>query len=430
MILIDYSSVLYRMVSGSIMSLMHVHAENHNLQIGQKVHHNYNEIGVVTHIINENEFTFTIKYGIRLQDINGLSGLNSPKLNQATKMAGYKYPLSAFKEVFDNVFFNNITGLHNQFGPTYGKIVFCLDKPTNKGYWRKRFLPSYKAKRAGNRDSSAIDFSSLYEYVNKELLPLLESCVPCTIHSYNQAEGDDIIAVLANKLKHQEHMIIISEDKDLKALVDDRVTFYRPMLSRYAEKMTDTEREDYIRLHSIFGDESDNIQNATLNTKYNPIFLKWLKEKHNISLHEYDVLVFEKQFGKDNVNKYYMEFIEIYHKDKLDDVKNGKFETISSKVFKHYWMGEKTIKETLLNENFHENIKQNPLWMDRIRLNRKLVDPYLVPKYMVKGILNTFVENNASNYELFEQALKKYKVLKHKDILQSFFPNRVHTVDW
>lgn len=488
MILIDQSSVIFRVVNGALESLIWVYQPQHNTKLNTKIHCNYREIGEVSHIIDEDHFTFILNYGVKYDEIKSIMEFPQAKLEKASRISDIKYPLSAFIKVFNNVFFNNINGLHTKFGSTFGNMVFCLDNPTPKGYWRKRFLPSYKGNRKAAKDKSTIDFTSLFEYVNTTLLPLLGEHTPAMVIEYPRAEGDDVISVLANKYKHTEKICIISEDKDLKALVDDNVVFYRPMLDRYAERLSEQEREEYILTHSILGDVSDNVQNATLNTKYNPEFLKWLKDKINIELHEYDIHYLStniskhrphikslfKQYFENNKNientevaltqelfdsiirsdgfhqtykdheKYhklgiyknehdlYCEFIKEKYPTKYTDTINGSGETISSKVFKHYWYGEKTIQEKLLVD-FHSKILENPNWYKKYKLNRKLVDPFKVPKYICKGIIKNFEETltrNNGNYNMFKQFLNECQVSNADIICDNFFPQNIKTIDW
>lgn len=484
MVVIDFSSVIHRMVSGSLESLVHVYSPNHQAKIGMNLHCNYKKIGEISHIMDDDSFTFTIDYGVKYEEISNLMEFPTAKLTKATKL-DHKYPLSAYVKVFNNVFFNNINNLHSKFGSTFGKMVFCLDKPTDKGYWRKRFLPTYKGTRKATRAKSNIDFTSLFEYINNTILPQFGKLTPITIAEYPRAEGDDVISTLVNEYKGSEKMLIISEDKDLKALVTDNVVFYRPMLNRYAEKLNDVEREDYIRLHSIIGDDSDNVLNATLDTKYHPDFLKWLNAKLKLDIGEYDItsitdvinlyrpkmkVLFKEYYSntndqtpisqyyfdevvnseeftniyKDhndyhpiglysNTNEVYYDFIKDKHPTKYEDTINGDWGQISTKVFKHYWYGEKTAKEHLVNENFEENILNNPNWLKKYKLNRKLVDPFKVPKYIKKGILNNFINtptNNNGNYDEFKKFLIECQVTNASIICDNFFPSHLQVVEW
>lgn len=491
LILVDFSSVLHRMVSGSLESLIHV-TTAHNLtqqDIGKKLHCNYKEVGEISHIIDDNSFTFILKYGVKYEEAQLLMEYPQSVITKATKVQGIKYPLSAFIKIFDNVFFNNINNLHSRFGSTFGRMVFCLDNPTSKGYWRKRFLPTYKGTRKESRDKSSIDFKLLFEYVNNTLLPTLGQLSPMMVVEYPRAEGDDVISTLATKYKHLEKICIISEDKDLKALVDDNVIFYRPMLNRFAERLTDIEREDYIRLHSIIGDVSDNVLNATIDTKYHPDFIKWVQNKFNLVLNEYDINVLSdyittyrpvtKSIFKDfiaskntqipstnlqstfdsiiwsdefqefainhyktsyhmiglysNVNDIYYEFIKEKHPKVHEQTITGDWGQVSTKVFKHYWYGEKTAKEQLVNENFETKILENPNWMKKYKLNRKLVDPFKVPKYIQKGIIQNFTVNSTNHtgdYDKLLEFFQQHEVTNGSVICDNWFPQQLKTMDW
>ncbi len=136
--------------------------------------------------------------------------------------------------------------------PEFLVMVFDSDKPT----FRKEFYEEYKANRERPPDDLLPQFDYIKKVVRALNIPMLET------PGY---EADDIIATLARKVVPKgTPVVIVTGDKDLMQLVDDRVI----LLDTMRDKKTGVEGvkdkfgvapEQVVDVLALMGDSSDNI---------------------------------------------------------------------------------------------------------------------------------------------------------------------------
>lgn len=110
------------------------------------------------------------------------------------------------------------------FGREYGQILISCD---GKDYWRKTLFPYYKIGRKTHREESNIDWDEIHNFMD-----LIKEEIKVHTHypvvQVNEAESDDVIAILAEHLAGQKN-IIISEDKDMIQCLSKNVSIYKPI---------------------------------------------------------------------------------------------------------------------------------------------------------------------------------------------------------
>jgi len=144
--------------------------------------------------------------------------------------------------------------LAEQAQPEYLAVVYDSKEPS----FRKEIYSEYKANRSAPPEELIPQFARI-----ERLIEAFE------IHSYRQSgvEADDLIATLTHKWCHasdQNQVVIVSSDKDLMQLVNDRVTLWDTMSDkRYGASEVEKKfgvRPDQIRDYlALVGDSSDNI---------------------------------------------------------------------------------------------------------------------------------------------------------------------------
>jgi len=149
-------------------------------------------------------------------------------------------------------FIRMISSLIKELNPDYIAVAFDLPKKT----YKQEKIKSYKATRKETPSDLKIQIPKIKEILKLWGIPLLE------IEGY---EADDIIATLSKKFKKNYKIIIVSPDKDMLQLVDEKVNVFNPMQNTLYD--TEKVKEKYGILPSQFvdyqiliGDNVDNIK--------------------------------------------------------------------------------------------------------------------------------------------------------------------------
>jgi DNA polymerase I len=136
--------------------------------------------------------------------------------------------------------------------PTH--LALCFDKESRTG--RQAIDPEYKANRAGPPPDLVPQF---------ELIRRVLEALQVNVLEYAGWEADDVIATLVRAAREQGYRVqVVTGDKDLVQLVDDRVTLYDPMQDRWTGPKEALERfgvppsrmRDYL---ALVGDPIDNV---------------------------------------------------------------------------------------------------------------------------------------------------------------------------
>ena len=133
--------------------------------------------------------------------------------------------------------------------------VACMDSPTCNSR-RKQVLPSYKQTR--NKCPSTM--SHQFEWVNDLFDALGIKCV--SVPNY---EADDIIASYSKQCKDQyDAIVIVSPDKDMNQLIDEKIQVYNTFKKQYLDKLFVKNTfgvypSEFILYQALLGDKVDNI---------------------------------------------------------------------------------------------------------------------------------------------------------------------------
>ncbi len=148
---------------------------------------------------------------------------------------------------------NSILSIKNKFAPD--EIVLALDSRS----WRKKEFQFYKANRVLAR-AKKTDFNyKEFIEVSNQFIEEIQETLPYKVIKVQDAEADDIIAVLVNHLEKRK-ITIISRDKDFKQLLrSPNIVLYDP-ISKEFKNVDDPYA--YLLDHIIRGDSSDGIPNV------------------------------------------------------------------------------------------------------------------------------------------------------------------------
>lgn len=169
------------------------------------------------------------------------------------------------KEFLRHIIINQLRAIRKKFWSEYGEMVICMD--AHDGYWRKEIFPYYKAKRKEAREASAIDWGTVFGYVN-EITEEIKENLPYKIVTVRHTEADDVIGTLAQKqpwgkdsfFGDEEKCLIVSNDHDFKQLHGiSGIIQYFP----FSGKLERVNHPDIYRIeHILKGDTGDGIPNV------------------------------------------------------------------------------------------------------------------------------------------------------------------------
>lgn len=159
------------------------------------------------------------------------------------------------EDLLRHMVLNSYRLLRKHFKEEYGELVICHDSSNS---WRKQFYPHYKANRAKAHDKSEFDWDVIYQILTK-IRDEIRDTFPYKNMKVENAEADDIIAILSQTYYQREKILIISNDKDFQQLqrypnIYQYSTFKKKLL-------TCDDPEFFLFEHIVRGDSGDGVPN-------------------------------------------------------------------------------------------------------------------------------------------------------------------------
>ena len=169
--------------------------------------------------------------------------------------------------------------IKQEHGPNFGDLVICIDKSTAEGYWRKDVYAGYKASRKSGRDESNLDYNEIFQNIN-ELIEQIKNNLPWRVLEVPRAEADDIMLVLAQEFSPTEKILIHSPDKDMiQAQRSDNVFQYSALTKKWLTADTKSDHmEAWVQEHCILGDAGDEVPKVIDHTEFTEEFIQYLKD--------------------------------------------------------------------------------------------------------------------------------------------------------
>ena len=178
---------------------------------------------------------------------------------------------------------NTLRFNRNKFNKEFGELVICAD---DRNYWRRRMFPYYKAARKKSREDSEMDWSAIFNSLNK-IREELKEFFPYKVIQIETAEADDIIGAIVHlegrELNIGEPILILSGDKDYVQLHKyANVKQYDPTRKRWIRHENP---DEFLYEHILKGDASDGVPNVlsadncfVVNTRQKPVTKKRIAE--------------------------------------------------------------------------------------------------------------------------------------------------------
>ena len=160
------------------------------------------------------------------------------------------------EDLLRHMVLNSVRAYNVKFKNEFGEMIIACDAGNN---WRRQIFPYYKANRRKNREKSEINWTSVFETLNK-VRDELKDYFPYRVIRVDGAEADDIIGTLAQTYGNtSEKILILSGDKDfvqLQAYMN--VQQFDPVQKKW-RKTNDVDK--FIKEHIIRGDAGDGVPN-------------------------------------------------------------------------------------------------------------------------------------------------------------------------
>lgn len=147
---------------------------------------------------------------------------------------------SEVKNLIRHSILSTLKAYKKKYGKEYGELVICCD---GRKYWRKEVFEHYKAGRKKSREQSDLNWKLIFDTLS-EIRDDLQKYFPYKVIHINEAEADDVIAVLAkwsqdNNLiqvgleSEPQKVIILSSDADFIQLQKfQNVDQYSPYMKK------------------------------------------------------------------------------------------------------------------------------------------------------------------------------------------------------
>lgn len=167
-----------------------------------------------------------------------------------------------FMKHFDDTYMKNLLKFKNMYNIPNENMIVVRDCP-RETIWRMNIFPEYKANRKNtcNYKNKKYNIGNIFKHIYNVLYPQLEKQYSFKIVKIENAEADDVIAVLANKIREIDKnrlIVIISNDNDYLQLVNEKTLIWSLQGKLLNTKVESTAEEILLR-KILKGDESDNI---------------------------------------------------------------------------------------------------------------------------------------------------------------------------
>jgi len=167
-----------------------------------------------------------------------------------------------FMKHFDETYMKNLLKFKNMYNIPFENIIMVRDCP-RETIWRMEIYPEYKATRKNTCSfkNKKYNVGNIFKHIYNKLYPLLEKQYGFKIIKVENAEADDIIAVLSSQIRENDKnrlIVIISNDNDFLQLVDEKTLIWS-LQNKLLNTKVEFSAEDILMKKILKGDESDNI---------------------------------------------------------------------------------------------------------------------------------------------------------------------------
>lgn len=167
-----------------------------------------------------------------------------------------------FMERYDKFYMGSIERIRTRYNIPYENVVIVRDCP-RETIWRMQYYPEYKETRKNTCKfkNKKYNIGNVFKHIYANLYPEIESKYKIKVVKFDNAEADDVIAVLSRKLREIDEnrlIVIITNDNDYLQLVDNKTLIWS-LQNRLLNTKVEKSSQQILLKKILLGDTSDNI---------------------------------------------------------------------------------------------------------------------------------------------------------------------------
>ena len=167
-----------------------------------------------------------------------------------------------FIDRYDKLYMSSIDKIRYKYDIPYENVIIVRDCP-REHIWRMDIYPEYKATRKNTCSfkNKRFNIGSIFKHIYSKLYPQIESKYKLQIVKFDNAEADDVIAILSKKIHEIDTnrlIVIITNDNDYLQLVNEKILIWS-LQNKLLNIKVDINSKDLLLKKILKGDDSDNI---------------------------------------------------------------------------------------------------------------------------------------------------------------------------
>lgn len=167
-----------------------------------------------------------------------------------------------FMKHFDDTYMKNLVKFKNMYNIPNENMIIIRDCP-RETIWRMNIYPEYKGTRKNvcTYKNKKYNIGNIFRHIYGNLYPKLEKIHGFKLLKVENAEADDIIAILSNKIREMDKnrlVVIISNDNDYLQLVNEKTLIWS-LQNKLLNTKVEMTAEEILLKKILKGDECDNI---------------------------------------------------------------------------------------------------------------------------------------------------------------------------
>lgn len=168
-----------------------------------------------------------------------------------------------FMDLYDKKYIQSINTIRFKYSIPPENIIIARDCRREQ-IWRMKIYPEYKATRKTTCkfQNKQFNIGNIFKHIYANLYPKIEEKFNYTILKIDDAEADDVIAVMSKKIHEIDKnrlIVIITNDNDYLQLINEKILIWN-LQNQLLNSKVEKHPNQILLQKIILGDISDNIK--------------------------------------------------------------------------------------------------------------------------------------------------------------------------